>query len=80
MFNENCIYFCLNSTTGDVDLEERDGFLGFLILSMNPLDRICSLSEGEMLLRFCRLFKETCNQALWFIQMNGRLTGECKGS
>ena len=50
MFNENCIYFCLNSTTGDVDLEERDGFLGFLILSMNPLDRICSLSEGEMLL------------------------------
>ena len=49
--------------------------------SMNPLDHICSFSESEMLLCFCRLFKETCNQALWscwFIQMNGRLTGESK--
>ena len=43
--NENCIHFCLNSTKGDVDLEESDGFLGFLIPSMNPLDRISSLSQ-----------------------------------
>ena len=43
--NENCIHFCLNSTKGDVDPEESDGFLGFLIPSMNPLDRISSLSQ-----------------------------------
>ena len=53
LFNENCVHFCLNSTKGDVDLEERDGFLGFSIPSMNPLDHICSLSKGEMLLRYC---------------------------
>ena len=78
-FNENCVHFCLNSTKGDVDLEERDGFLGFSIPSMNPLDHIYSLSKGEMLLRYCWLFKETCNQTLWFIQMNGRLTNKTKG-
>lgn len=39
LFKENCIHFCLNRTKGDVDLEESDGFLGFLIPSMNPLDR-----------------------------------------
>ena len=43
--NENCIHFCLNSTKGDVDLEESDGFLAFLIPSMNPLDHISSLSQ-----------------------------------
>ena len=78
LFNENCVHFCLNNTKGDVDLEERDGFLGFSISNMNPLDHIYSLSKGEMLLRYFWLFKETCNQTLWFIQLNGRLTNKTK--
>ena len=32
-----------HSSKGDVDLEERDGFLGFLTHSMTPLDHIYSL-------------------------------------
>ena len=35
---------------------------------------------GEMHVLFCPLSKDTYNQALWFILMNGRHTGKCKGS
>ncbi|KAK2555830.1 hypothetical protein P5673_022471 [Acropora cervicornis] len=37
-----------SNTKGDVDLEESDGFLGFLIPSMNPLDLICKYLKEFM--------------------------------
>ena len=42
-FNEICFFLNTVRSKGDVDLEERDGFLGFLTHNMTPLDRIYSL-------------------------------------
>jgi len=46
------------------------------------LDRIYSLSEGEMQQQTLlpQSFKEKFSQALWFTPTSGRFTGECNGS
>lgn len=66
------------STKGGVDLPVRGGFLAYLTPSMCLLDRIYSMSEGEMQQPFCQSFKEKFSQALWFTPTSGRRTGEYK--